>query len=448
MFWLSFLFAIILLFIGFSSRKVVKSKSFSLFSLIFFLPFFLSIFGFFFYFNINVFSTLENRVSYSNFYNIFLILTLFFLFIAIQINIFRVLLITTKDVYMPRYSHDISRSIATVHYKNTLFLFLLISLLYIIIQYFSFEFKIGLTGIEPIRLPFKLTGLLFYLTKFILPIFLAFAYFKLPHNLFVTLVLFMVALFVGITSASRGVFLLLIAPALISFTTSKQKYKILMLYFAVLVGFLLITNSKLLIYNNVGGMVVSTDLTIWELFFESIEMLFNADFMQQAFRIARVFEPIESLLLASGYQASSVVDGELGIFYRVIYSGFFPIDNDSHHLQWVGFVPPEGFVFTGRIVSTAIILFNNNFILFFLLTLWVSFNLFLIDHFLPKILMRFNIFHLHNYILLTLLAIFFILYGTGVYWFTFGFISLLLFLIKFIDNFRGGCSRPYKKTNR
>ena len=104
-------------------------------------------------------------------------------------------------------------------------------------------------------------------------------------------------------------------------------------------------------------------------------------------------------------------------------------------------VPSEGFVFGGRMLSTAIILFNDNIILFMFLTAYISFILVFIESLCRNLEEKYNInSFVMRFLKFGLVSVFFIEFGSKI----FIFILFSLSFLNFMPRLRLGVSRRVK----
>lgn len=432
---LSFLLAFILFFIFYFFLRAVKLPTLTYYFFIFYLPFILSIIGFFFFFEISTYRTLPERVNVSSMILITFVLIVFFSLIGVFVLFLKIFY---KKNIIKDYNH-------LLRYKkpNSSILIFIFGSFYLIIQYFAFENSLGITGVQQYSLPYKLTGILFYFSKYLSPIIMALLYFKSKKSYTIVVFVLFVAVFVGLTSASRGVMLLISAPIVFDFLSNKKYKSLILSCLIILIGFIFITEARNFIYdkNEIGTVIKSSEVTVPELAFQVSQILFYESNYSALFRIGRVFEPIENLFLASGYNSYNIPGGPEGVFSRTIYRGISPIDNDAHHMEWVGMVPSEGFVFGGRMLSTAIILFNDNIILFIFLTAYISFILVFIESLCRNLEEKYNInSFVMRFLKFGLVSVFFIEFGSKI----FIFILFSLSFLNFMPRLRLGVSRRVK----
>ncbi len=120
--------------------------------------------------------------------------------------------------------------------KYSKYLVLLITFLAIPLCFFMYKNGIGISTIQPKRLPFKLVGLTIYTRMILIPGFIFYFYFKSKRTFFSTLFIFTYALIVGLLSLSKGMLLLAIMPVVIFSYIDKKKTLFL---FSIIYGALL-----------------------------------------------------------------------------------------------------------------------------------------------------------------------------------------------------------------
>jgi hypothetical protein len=169
-----------------------------------------------------------------DFINFFFFFSNFFLIIIVILFLFAILEILLKVIKANKLKHK--QKIIDQDKKNLLFelklkkqplLFkiLLIALIFIVFPIFTlmFEFKVGITGIPSANLPFFLTSILIFFSKYIFPFLIFYLYANTNRNsiLVVSLIIFC-AIFIGTATSSRSLVLALFAgPVILSFYDKK-----------------------------------------------------------------------------------------------------------------------------------------------------------------------------------------------------------------------------------
>jgi len=134
--------------------------------------------------------------------------------------------------------HPISNATSVVSNKLKL---VIVSILIstVITSIIGFEYRIGLSGVEPERLPFKLVGIFHISRSLLLPFLLLWLFSRINFNYSLNIFLIISSLLIGVFSGSRGTTLFYLLP-LIMYNWQKNKlitkvFKIILLIFAFLI---------------------------------------------------------------------------------------------------------------------------------------------------------------------------------------------------------------------
>jgi len=259
-----------------------------------------------------------------------------------------------------------------------------------------FEKGIGLTGIEPPRLPYRLSGILTYFAKYVIPLTLGFFYYKTRHGFFLSIFLLAYGLILGFCTTSKGVLLLTMFPVLI-IAFSEKKYRLLAIVgLGTLVAYAFISQVRDFVFTVTDNKSAAiTNRSIIDLFFAIANggKIKDLSFvLSMAAGILNRIEGFENLVMAHYYDPNAV-SGAFGFIIRLIWGPLAPINADLHHIQWLGHVLPLGFFNGGALLSTIVIISNDSIfwivlaaivIAFILLTLEKSMLLVFEKYSLPK----------------------------------------------------------------
>lgn len=138
------------------------------------------------------------------------------------------------------------------------------------VNWWMFNNSIGLTGISPPELPFKLSGILYYLARFVFPIILVFLLTRFrPTSADLTLVIFY-ACFASLTSVSKTTLFLLFIPALIVAYLNKKYIFLAFSLVALSTIYPIIGVARSLVY------LVEDGLSIRNIDFSLVEILLSS----------------------------------------------------------------------------------------------------------------------------------------------------------------------------
>ena len=224
------------------------------------------------------------------------------------------------------------------------------------IKSWMFDMGIGLVGIAPPRLPFRLTGILFYSFNYLVPIALAYLYIKTKRNsLLLALIVSAYALVVGVASVSKSVVFLSLAP-IIAFACLDRRWTILI--FTSLIsglGVTLVSLARGIVHVVDGGAVIAfTELGVLGTLAKAVaNWSWSPESLLVFIDIARRFEGFQSMWLASQFN-SDAVGGAWNIFLTVASFGKWgeEMGHDAIHLEFLGYTIPAGLYGVGGVFNS------------------------------------------------------------------------------------------------
>ena len=318
---------------------------------------------------------------------IILTVVLFLIFTVFFVHIFRLLCFKCMRPYYLNIKEVrqffTRRRARTSLYSATIYFLLTIV---IILQYVMFLNGIGITGIDPPKLPYRAVGILFYSTKFLLPMLIGFLYTKSKNSFILFLMILCTGVVCGVLSASRAAGVIFIMP-LLCFEALRFKFIrviISMLFTAVVFSFASQMRSATQFVDASGR--PASDIIGFEFTKFAVQVVNNLEvgsiigislnqFMSR-------IEGFENLVQAAHYNPYNVQgrnprDLVLNILGRPPSK---EIDMDQHHIEWQGYANPIGWYNGGSIFSDVVTVRHYGFGLWFiLLSLSVAFWLLLID---------------------------------------------------------------------
>lgn len=225
-----------------------------------------------------------------------------------------------------------------------------------------FSKGVGLTGIEPPELPFRLSGILFYLTKYIVPAIIAYLYSRTERrSIFVVLWLAGYALLVGVTSISRGGVLFLMLPVII-FSWIDKKYFLLAASTLLTLPLVMIaTYSRQIVYGGFGNRAEAiTDQGVFGTLISVMELdNFNLNPFFAVATILNRIESFQSLVHASQFDVRAI-GGVSSILLKIIWHPIVEWDMEAYHIEWQGFAIFEGHYSGGSFLSLVLMASNSN----------------------------------------------------------------------------------------
>lgn len=270
-----------------------------------------------------------------------------------------------------RYIHSVSISnfsgeVVKINLQQNTFFSMSIILVIVLslpIKLWMFNMGIGLVGVPPPQLPYKLSGILFYLFNYLVPILLAYLYIKTKRNsLSISFITSMYAVLIGILSVSKSVVLIPIAP-IIAFAWLDKRWLIMFssIFFASL-GIMVVIAARSIVHTYDGfSMIAFIELggvgTILEVF---SNLSWSSEIYFVFIDLANRFEGFESMILASNFN-SEAIGGSWNILLNLITFGTYSIiDHNSIHLEYFGYTLPSGIFGVGQTFNAWLLMAVNN----------------------------------------------------------------------------------------
>jgi hypothetical protein len=236
--------------------------------------------------------------------------------------------------------------------------------LLIVLNLWQYSQGIGITGVDPPRLPYRMAGILFYFTKFLIPVLLGYLYLKTKRGWPLMLLYLVYAWVFGLCSTSKGAVIMVMAPVIALAWVDKRYGMLVVSFLGAMLGVFVASGARYYVHtvtNGVTGADTSLGLftLIGNVFLEPSSKIWDFDFLPWiVVGIAGRIEAFGSLVQAQYYDPDAVV-GAWGFIFRMVWTGLVEIDVDAHHIQWQGNTLPVGFYNGGSILSNAVIVGNS-----------------------------------------------------------------------------------------
>lgn len=182
--------------------------------------------------------------SYSSLWNAYSYLFVFLLVLLLFINIFK------KKGHTNFFPTFIKQQYQSFKLKASLSLFPIICciILFAGISIWMYNLHIGMIGLPQRQLPFHLTGILFYIRRFLFPLILTWIYVKTKNKNIATISLIIYSFIVGITATSKSASILILLPVtFINYMIGKKKMALLCTI-SMILAYLIVGTMRLLIY--------------------------------------------------------------------------------------------------------------------------------------------------------------------------------------------------------
>jgi len=221
----------------------------------------------------------------------------------------------------------------------------LVMLLVLPLNNWMFEMGVGLTGVKPPELPFRLSGLLTYFAKFFVPVLLAVLYIHTRRkSFFLVSILGVYSVLIGVATASRSAALIVVMAPLIFAWIDRRLMLFFVAFVFAVISFSATTNSRELIFFVDSAFVSGGDV--------SLGLIGTALNALAAVELSNVLNSIPSFFgriagFREQFLASQVNPDALGggwaIWIKSIHWSLIDLGHDAMHLEVLGYTVPEGF---------------------------------------------------------------------------------------------------------
>jgi hypothetical protein len=214
------------------------------------------------------------------------------------------------------------------------FIFVATILVFAAINWWMFTNSIGITGINPPELPFKLSGILYYMARFVFPIILMYLMTKFRPTSIELLLLLAYGCFAALTSVSKTTLFILFMPALVVMFLHKRF--ILLCFGLVLLAIFypVVGVARNFVYLVEGGISVrNIDFSLVEVLSNSILDYTAEDLLSGPLAIIERIGGGQDVVLASQYD-SSLVAGPIAEFIRLYIFDFWGLASTAQGLMY------------------------------------------------------------------------------------------------------------------
>src|SRR6266568_1465722 len=308
---------------------------------------------------------------------------------------------------------------------------LLLLVLIIVLSFLNswmFGRGMSITGLDAAQelLPFKLNGILYYFTRFIVPVIIFYIYSRSSRSLILTILVVIYATFAGLSHVSRTTFILILFPS-IYFTLKDQKYS-LFTALGIISLFLvsIISQARNFVYLVVGGVATKGhDGDLFSLLGNVLDKFDDYDLNAVLFSMLNRVGGAQDIVLGFQYDTTGM-GGYWANFNRV----FLWCSEDTHSSAQnalYGFSPSAGFS-TGSWGFSSLILqiAGGNLYILFVVAFWVGLWIALGDKIISEYVRIFR--RLDIVSVFAFLFIFFFFASGHMSWF-YSFIGISLFLV-------------------
>lgn len=275
--------------------------------------------------------------------------------------------------------------------RTEIFIFLIIFIM-VPIHFQTFKNGIAITGIQPPALPFKISGVLYYFSKWLIPALLAYLVIKMGKlSISLMLVFSLYSLMLGVATSSRSASLSIVITPLILAILNRSYRSTLYWLIIITVNLHIVTMSREIVFQSTNGNTVAyTALGVVGTLIETVN---NIDLSEILLVIPNIFARISSFegsVLGTGVDASAL-GGSLNIFLQTVHWPLVDLSHEAVHLQVLGYVPPYGFYnATADLFSYVIWATNQNIGWILIFSLYTGALIYLLEKSLNSISIKFT----------------------------------------------------------
>jgi|APSaa5957512535_1039671.scaffolds.fasta_scaffold17015_3 hypothetical protein len=207
-----------------------------------------------------------------------------------------------------------------------------------------FQMGIGITGVQPPKLPYHMSGILHYLVKWIVPALLAVLYFRTnQRSLILIVILGFYSMYLGLSTSSRSAVLaILFIPIVLSLVHRRWLlFTIALMLCLISIG--LTSASRAFVHLASEGVTsADTSLGILGVFIEAMGIFEWTELWRVLPSVVGRMTSFEGLFFASQVDPSSF-GGGFAVWLKTLHWGLVDLGHEAVHLEVVGYVPPVGF---------------------------------------------------------------------------------------------------------
>lgn len=237
------------------------------------------------------------------------------------------------------------------------FIFIATVLGFAAINWWMFTNSIGITGINPPELPFKLSGILYYTARFVLPIILVYLMTKFRPTSIELSLLVAYACFASLTSVSKTTLFLLFMPALIFMVLQKRFFLFGVALVLLAIFYPVVGVARNFVYLVEGGISVrNIDFSLIEVLSNSLLDYTTEDLFSGPLAVIERIGGGQDVVLAAQYD-NNLVAGPIAEFIRLYIFDFWSLASTAQGLMYdytpdvVGYATGDGGFFAHMLLA-------------------------------------------------------------------------------------------------
>jgi hypothetical protein len=307
--------------------------------------------------------------------------------------------------------------------KDSTFLIAALIIFLIPINITMFFFRIGLVGIEPTILPFKMSGILVYFTRYIAPIFILRIYAKSSRKIQSSLTILFYAMILGMSQISRTANIVMLFPVIFYSILDKNKRLLIISSMWSLLCFQASSSIRDFVYSTEKNRLFG------DVLMDLSSVIDDIDWSQIFFVMLGRLESPQWVALASQVNPSFMGSPWLMI-QRIIWQEGTYFDTDLYHLEWIGITLPYGFYAGGGLLSNSIPIMNSGLMFAFIIFSIISIYIYIGEWMIRRIALKYESTVLYYTLICLYTSLFLIGVGTFVFMCYFTLLIIMLLLKK------------------
>ncbi len=345
------------------------------------------------------------------------------------VNVFIIYVILLLKIFFKFIPFHLKKTVNIyLFYKFNIFFIIILALFLLFTRMIMFNMSIGITGVAPPLLPFKISGILTYLASVFIPFLILYTLIFSKYLKSRLLVLFIQFIIIASSclAASRSlVFIFGLIFLILQLRYKRYIFSLVLIYLTIL-GYHLATEMRSIIYQyDATGVYI--DPSSFK-FYDLLPALNEFSFFDNIISLVNRFSGLENIYNSVLYDVSNV-ENPFNFISRLIYINFNISEPfGDHNIEWFGHDIPGG-LYDGPTQFNASILLFGHPTAFLIYGFVLSFQLFIVSKFIQCI--RGNSLIM---IFINLICSFILMFSAGSFYFYAAI--LILLIIIYNDNIK------------
>jgi hypothetical protein len=350
------------------------------------------------------------RFTAPEFIEIYMVVGLFLALTAIFCGLYELLW------GLPRRPAATGLPLASKPRRNTLAIAALIAIV-LPLNLWMFRNGIGLVGIEPPQLPFRLSGILVYLTRYLVPLVLFILYARSSRKLVPTCLILVYGVLLGASQVSRSTAVIALFSVLFCALVERRWWLFGLSVVWAMCATVAVSFLRTVVFFVTGGVsAADVELGLWDRMqaLSEAEVPLNVLFGSIVSIIGRVESP-QSVVLGYQFDADRA-GGMIPMWLRFVWRGLSPQDIDAYHQESIGMMLPEGFVSTGGFLSNMLEITSGNVLLILVFAGLVGFYVYVGERLARAVGRKYSMRAASDCATLLFIGLLLVGVGTSVFW--------------------------------